>query len=83
MPPVTQKQRPVPEPLKAKLDMYVKEGVTEGPLGADKATGWVHNVMGLKGYQVKSGHKDNEEGGGAGTVSNSHTRAAQTQVTVE
>ena len=49
VPPVTQKLRPVPvsmmEPLKAKLDMYVKEGVIEGPLGADQATGWVHNVV--------------------------------------
>ena len=47
--PVTQKLRPVPvsmmDPLKAKLDMYVKEGVIEGPLGADQATGWVHNVV--------------------------------------
>lgn len=47
--PVTQKLRPVPvsmmEPLKEKLDMYVQEGVIEGPLGADQATGWVHNVV--------------------------------------
>ena len=47
--PVTQKLRPVPvsmmEPLREKLDLYVKEGVIEGPLGADEATGWVHNVV--------------------------------------
>ena len=25
--------------------MYIKEGVIEGTLGADKTTGWVHNVV--------------------------------------
>ena len=47
--PVTQKLRPIPvsmiEPLNKKLDVYVQEGVIEGPLGADQATGWVHNVF--------------------------------------
>ena len=47
--PVTQKQRPVPvhmlEPLQKKLDEFVDAGVIEGPLGAEHATGWVHNVV--------------------------------------
>ena len=47
--PVTQKLRQVPihlmEPLKLQLDQFVKAGVIEGPLGAEHATGWVHNVV--------------------------------------
>ena len=47
--PVTQKQRPVPihllQPLQDKLDAFVKEGVIDGPLGPEHATGWVHNVV--------------------------------------
>ena len=47
--PVAQKQRTVPiqklKPLKKKLDQFVEEGIIEGPLGADEATGWVHNVV--------------------------------------
>jgi hypothetical protein len=47
--PVTLKQRQVPihlmEPLKQQLDQFVAEGVIVGPLGAEHATGWVHNVL--------------------------------------
>ena len=47
--PVTQRQGQVPihlmEPLKQQLDQFVAEGVIEGPLGAEHATGWVHNVV--------------------------------------
>ena len=47
--PVAQKQRPIPihmmEPLKEKLDEFVREGVLEGPLESEHARGWVHNVV--------------------------------------
>ena len=47
--PVTQRQQPVPiclmEPLKKQLDQFVAEGVIVGPLGAEHATGWIHNVV--------------------------------------
>jgi hypothetical protein len=47
--PVTQKQRPVPvhmmDPLQKQLAEFVKAGVIEGPLGAEHATGWIHNVV--------------------------------------
>ena len=33
------------EPLKQQLDQFVAEGVIVGPLGAEHATGWVHNVV--------------------------------------
>ena len=47
--PVAQRQRPVPihymKPLKDHVQMLLKEGVIEGPLGTKEATeGWVHNV---------------------------------------
>ena len=47
--PVAQKQRPIPihlmEPLREKLEMFVREGVLEGPLESEHARGWVHNVV--------------------------------------
>ena len=47
--PVTQTQRVVPlnmlRPLQDKLDRFVREGVIDGPLGPEHATGWVHNVV--------------------------------------
>ena len=47
--PVTQTQRVVPlnmlQPLQDKLDRFVREGVINGPLGPEHATGWVHNVV--------------------------------------
>ena len=46
---MTQKQRQVPirlmQPLKQQLDQFVAEGVIVGPLGAEHATGWVHNMV--------------------------------------
>ena len=33
------------EPLKEKLDEFVREGVLEGPLESEHARGWVHNVV--------------------------------------
>ena len=48
--PIAQRQRPVPlhymKPLKEHIEMLLKEGVIEGPLGTEEATeGWVHNVV--------------------------------------
>ena len=48
--PVAQRQRPVPlhymKPLKEHIDLLLKEGVIEGPLGSQEASeGWVHNVV--------------------------------------
>ena len=34
------------KPLKEHIEMLLKEGVIEGPLGTEEATeGWVHNVV--------------------------------------
>ena len=48
--PVVQRQRPVPlhymKPLKEHIELLLKEGVIEGPLGSQEATeGWIHNVV--------------------------------------
>ena len=48
--PIAQRQRPVPlhymKPLKEHIEMLLKEGIIEGPLGTEEATeGWVHNVV--------------------------------------
>ena len=33
------------EPLREKLEVFLKEGVLEGPLESEHARGWVHNVV--------------------------------------
>ena len=47
--PVAQKQRPIPvhmmDPLKEKIDEFLKAGVLEGPIGSEHTRGWVHNVV--------------------------------------
>ena len=47
--PITQKLRPVPINLMAKLkenlDNFVEEGILEGPLGPEHGTGWLHNIV--------------------------------------
>ena len=54
--PVAQRLRTVPlhymKPLKEHIDLLLKEGVIEGPLGSEEASkGWVHNVViTLKGW---------------------------------
>ena len=34
------------------MDMYIKEGVIEGTLGADKTTGWVHKKWDSKAIRL-------------------------------
>ena len=46
---IAQKQRTIcihlMEPLREKLDEFLKAGIIEGPLESEHARGWVHNVV--------------------------------------
>ena len=87
--PKAQKQRTIPihlmEPLREKLEEFLKAGIIEGPLKSEHAKGWVHNVVLTekeydKTIRLNSRHQNHGEIRGCNTIPHPHLRAAEAPV---